>query len=130
MYKRQVCDLNPFGPVALMAAYNESEDWVDELCQYIKGNHDALTAYVHDALPQLKVMPMEGTYLAWVDVRALGMTSDAVAELLLSKGHVHVSSGTLYGSAGEGFIRINLACRRALLMEGLERIRKVMMSET
>ena len=122
----EVCDLNPFGPVALMAAYNESEDWIDELCLYLKGNYDAMTARLHDALPQLRVMPQEGTYLAWVDVSALGMTSDAVTELLLSKAHVQVSSGTLYGSAGEGFIRINMACPRAQLMEGVERIVKVL----
>ena len=61
-----------------------------------------------------------------VDVSALGMTSDAVTELLLSKAHVQVSSGTLYGSAGEGFIRINMACPRAQLMEGVERIVKVL----
>ena len=121
----EVCDLNPFGPEALIAAYNESEEWLDELCQYIKGNYDALCTFFAERLPQLKVMTLEGTYLAWVDVRALGMTSDRLTDLLYEEGHVWVSSGTIYSStAGEGFIRINMACPRSQLMEGLSRIEK------
>jgi len=74
-------------------------------------------------LPQLKVTPLEGTYLVWLDIRALGLTSDEVTEKLLKKGKVQVSSGTLYGSDGEGFIRINIACPRSQMMEGLRRLR-------
>lgn len=123
----EVCDLNPFGPEALIAAYNESEDWMDQLCLYVKGNYDALCNYLADQLPQLKVMTLEATYLAWVDISALGMCSDALADLLYHEGRVWVSSGTIYGKeAGEGYIRINMACPRSLLMEGLERIAKVL----
>jgi cystathionine beta-lyase len=123
----EVCDLNPFGPEALIAAYNESEDWMDQLCLYVKGNYDALCNYLADQLPQLKVMTLEATYLAWVDVSALGMGSNALADLLYHEGRVWVSSGTIYGKeAGEGYIRINMACPRSLLMEGLERIVKVL----
>lgn len=121
----EVCDLNPFGPEALIAAYNESEDWLDELCLYIKGNYDALCAFFVERLPQLKVMTLEGTYLAWVDIRALGMTSDRLADRLYQEGGVWVSSGTMYSpTAGEGFVRINVACPRSQLMEGLGRIEK------
>ena len=122
----EVCDLNPFGPEALIAAYNESEDWIDELCQYIKGNFDTLCTFFAERLPQLKVMPLEGTYLAWVDIRALGISSDELTERLYQEAKVWVASGTIYSpTAGEGFIRINMACPRALLMEGLERIVKL-----
>jgi len=121
----EVCDVNPFGPEALIAAYNDSEDWLDELCIYIKGNYQALCHFFAQRLPQLKVMTLEGTYLAWVDIRALGVGSDELAEQLYREGRVWVSSGTIYGStAGEGYLRINLACPRALLMEGLERMEK------
>lgn len=119
----EVCDLNPFGPEALIAAYRESEEWIDELCQYLKGNFDALCTFFAERLPQVKVMPLEGTYLAWVDIRALGISSDELTERLYQEAKVWVASGTIYSpTAGEGFIRINLACPRALLMEGLERI--------
>jgi cystathionine beta-lyase len=121
----EVCDLNPFGVEALMAAYNESEEWLDELCLYLKGNYDALCSFFAEKLPQLKVMPLEGTYLAWVDIRATGMSSDELADRLYNEAGVWVSSGAMYSPTwGEGFIRINMACPRSQLMEGLERIEK------
>ena len=123
----EVCDVNPFGPIALKAAYNESEDWLDALNEYIWGNYQLLRDTFAKQLPKLKVTRLEGTYLAWVDISGLGMTSDEVTEQLLRKGHVFVSDGTLYGKeAGEGFIRINLACPRAVLTEGLNRIVKTL----
>jgi cystathionine beta-lyase len=119
----EVCDVNPFGPVALKAAYNESEDWLDALNEYIWGNYQLLKDTFAQQLPSLKVTKLEGTYLAWVDISSLRMTSDAVTKKLLDEGHVFVSSGTLYGKeAGEGFIRINLACPRSVLKVGLDRI--------
>ncbi len=119
----EVCDVNPFGPVALKAAYNESEDWLDALNEYIWGNYQLLKDTFAQQLPSLKVTRLEGTYLAWVDISSLRMTSDAITKKLLDKGHVFVSSGTLYGKeAGEGFIRINLACPRSVLKVGLDRI--------
>lgn len=119
----EVCDVNPFGPVALKAAYNESEDWLDALNEYIWGNYQLLKDTFAQKLPSLKVTKLEGTYLAWVDISSLRMTSDAVTKKLLDEGHVFVSSGTLYGKeAGEGFIRINLACPRSVLKVGLDRI--------
>ncbi len=123
----EVCAVNPFGPVALKAAYNESEAWLDELCQYIAGNFLALKQHFADHLPEARVMELEGTYLAWVDIAATGLGSDDATERLLSEGKVFVSSGTGYGrEAGEGFIRINMACPRTTLMQGLERITKVL----
>lgn len=123
----EVCDVNPFGPVALKAAYNESEDWLDELNEYIWGNYQLLKGTFAQQLPSLRVTRLEGTYLAWVDISSLGMTSDEVTKKLLMEGYVFVSSGTLYGKeAGEGFIRINLACPRSVLKEGLNRIVKTL----
>ncbi len=119
----EVCDVNPFGPVALKAAYNESEGWIDALNDYIYGNYQLLRSVFASDLPLVEVVRLEGTYLAWVDIRGLGMSSGAVTEKLLHNGHVFVSDGTLYGKdAGEGYIRINLACPRAVLKEGLNRI--------
>ena len=126
----EVCDVNPFGPVALEAAYNESEQWLDALCEYIYGNFQALCRFMADELPQLRVTPLEGTYLVWVDISALGTTSDALCERLLSEGRVQVNSGTMYGAkTGEGFIRLNIACPRAQMMEGLRRIKNVIKQE-
>ncbi len=123
----EVCDVNPFGVEALIAAYNESEYWIDQLCDYLYGNYTYLLDYFNHHLPQFDVTQLEGTYLVWVDIRSTGKTSDEVKDLLLSEGHVLVNSGTMYGEAsGEGFIRINIACPRAQLTDALERMAHVL----
>ena len=123
----EVCDLNPFGPVALIAAYNESEDWIDELNQYLWGNYQALCEFVEKELPLLRVCKLEGTYLPWVDVSALGVSSQHLCDRIMSEAKVWVNPGTMYGpQSGEGYIRINIACPRSILLEALERIRKVL----
>jgi cystathionine beta-lyase len=120
----EVCDLNSFGPVALKAAYNESEDWIDELNQYLWGNYQALCTFVSEHLPQWKVCRLEGTYLPWIDITATGMTSQQYADLILEKAKVWVNPGTMYGpQSGEGYIRLNIATQRSRLMEALERIK-------
>ena len=121
----EVCDVNPFGIVALQAAYNESEEWLDELLVYLHGNYTALCDFVAQHLPQWKVTQLEGTYLVWVDIRATGLTSDELQQRLLNEGKVWVCPGTMYGQqTGEGYIRINIACPRSQLMEALNRIRQ------
>lgn len=120
----EVCDLNPFGPVALKAAYNESEDWIDELNQYLWGNYQALCAFAKEHLPQWNVCTLEGTYLPWIDITATGMTSQEYSDLLLRKAKVWVNPGTMYGpQSGEGYIRMNIACPRSILTEALQRIK-------
>lgn len=119
----EVCDVNPFGPVALEAAYNDSENWMDELNEYLFANYQLLCDTFAKELPQYEVMRLEGTYLVWVDVRPSGLSSDEVAEKLLKEGKVQVNSGTMYGqTTGEGYVRINIACPRATLIEGLKRM--------
>ncbi|MGI6243295.1 MAG: MalY/PatB family protein [Prevotella sp.] len=123
----EVCDVNPFGPIALKAAYNESEDWLDELNLYIADNYKYLKEYLAEHLPKIEVVKLEGTYLAWADISKLGMTSGEAARRLLEEGKVFFTDGTAYGKkAGEGYLRINLACTRALLKEGLQRMEKVL----
>ena len=122
----EVCDLNPFGPVALMAAYNESEEWIDALNDYLWGNYQVLCQYAKEYLPQWKVYPMEGTYLPWVDITATGMSSQQYADHLLEQARVWVNPGTMYGAqTGKGFVRLNIACPRSVLMEALNRISSV-----
>ena len=123
----EVCDLNPFGPVALKAAYNESEDWIDELNQYLWGNYQVLCEFVEANIPQWKVCKLEGTYLPWVDVSAMGITSQELCDKLLDEAKVWINPGTMYGlQSGEGYIRINIATQRSRLIEALNRIKKVL----
>lgn len=119
----EVCDVNPFGPAALEAAYNESEDWIMQLNAYLYENYKTLKSRFQSELPQIEVLRLEGTYLVWADIRATGLTSDELSERLMKQGKVFVNSGTMYGKRdGEGYIRINIACPRATLEEGLRRI--------
>ena len=123
----EVCDVNPFGPTALEAAYNESEEWLNQLIPYIAGNYALLKETFKKQLPNYGVMKLEGTYLVWVDIRKSGLNADELAEKLLRDGKVQVNSGMMYGkTAGEDYIRINIACPRAILQEGLNRIVKVL----
>jgi len=123
----EVCDVNPFGVEALIAAYNECGEWIDQLCDYLHDNYTHLCQYMAEHLPQAGITTLEGTYLVWVDIRPLGIGSDEATERLLHEGKVLVNSGTMYGpSAGEGFIRINIACPRTQLDEALQRICQVL----
>lgn len=126
----EVCDLNPFGPVALIAAYNESEDWLDELNQYIWGNYTTLCDFVAKYIPQWKVMPMEGTYLAWVDCSGCCDDMAAYCDRILQGAKVWLNPGTMYGpQSGQGYLRINMACPHSLMMEALNRIKEFINKE-
>ena len=119
----EVCDVNPFGVIALQAAYTpEGEAWLNELCQYIDGNYQLAKKMLEEALPHCPVTTLEGTYLLWLNIASTGKTSQQVADDLMQH-KVYVNSGTMYGeTAGEGYIRINLATRRSLVEEGIRRI--------
>ena len=120
----EVCDVNPFGIVALQAAYNESEDWLDELNQYLWGNYQVLCDFIDKYLPQWKACPLEGTYLPWVDVSAMGIPVETLCQRLLQEAKVWINPGTMYGpETGKGYVRFNIATQRSRLVEALERIK-------
>ena len=122
----EVCDVNPFGVAATIAAYDESGAWLDALRKYLWGNYEYLRRFFEERLPQYPVLPLEGTYLVWIDCRATGIGSDDTALRLQEEQKLMVNSGTLYGPGGEGFIRLNIACPRTLLADGLERTVRVL----
>ena len=118
----EVCDVNPFGVVALIAAYNEGEQWLKELIQYLHNNYLYVKEFFEKNLPQFPVITLEGTYLVWIDCKCLGMKSAEIAEKLLKEEKLKLSPGTLYGDDGEGFIRLNIACPKSTLIKGVEKI--------
>ena len=117
----EVCDVNPFGVIATIAAYNEGEEWLNQLLQYIHGNYLFFKDYCEEHLPQLPVAPLEGTYLAWMDCRSLGIPSEELEEELMKEAKLWLNAGSMYGKEGEGCMRWNLACPRQLVKEGMER---------
>ncbi|MBR1574704.1 MAG: pyridoxal phosphate-dependent aminotransferase [Bacteroidales bacterium] len=117
----EICDVNPFGPVAMTAAYSdEGAAWLAEMNAYVAENYRLLHNCFAERLPGFPVAVLEGTYLPWIDVRALGMPSAEVENSLLRHEQVWVNAGAMYGT--EGYIRINIATPRALLAEGLDRV--------
>ena len=119
----EVCDVNPFGVIALQAAYSdEGYEWLTQLRKYISANYDLLLERFARELPKCKVMRMEGTYLAWIDCSELHISSDEIEEMLMHENKVWVNAGSMYGAEGAAFIRINMACTSELLTEGITRI--------
>lgn len=119
----EVCDVNPFGVEATIAAYNQGEEWLMQLLGYLQGNYETLCEFFGKYLPQIAVTELEGTYLVWTDCRKLGLSSDVLQSRLLAEAGVWLNSGTMYGAEGEGFMRWNIACPRSVLAQAMERFR-------
>jgi cystathionine beta-lyase len=113
-----------FAVTALTTAYNEGEVWLDAMLQYVADNLTYLEQFFRDRLPSLKVMRPQATYLVWIDYRPLGLTTAQMKDIMFKQAKVAFSDGTVFG--GEGYIRINIACPRAILQEGLERFRQAL----
>lgn len=121
----EVCEINAFAIEALIAAYTQGGEWLEELKVYLHDNYAILLEFFKKHMPHLPVLPLEATYLVWIDCSALGQTSGEIAEALLAKEKLRVNEGLMYGAAGEGFIRINIATQRENLIKGLEKIRNL-----
>lgn len=117
----EVCDVNPFGVIASEAAYREGAGWLEALLKYLYGNYNYMKAYCREHLPEFPLAELEGTYLVWMDCRSLGMNSEALEERLVGEADLWLNAGTMYGRAGQGFMRWNIACPRSVLAEALRR---------
>lgn len=117
----EVCDVNPFGVAATIAAYNEGEEWLNQLVDYLHGNYEAMVEFCRRELPEFPITRLEGTYLVWMDCSSLGMPSDALEHALLDDARLWLNAGTMYGAEGEGYMRWNIACPRSVMLDGLNR---------
>jgi cystathionine beta-lyase len=111
------------GIVSAEAAYFKGDVWLDALLKYLKGNIEYTERFVHENLKGVKLVPMEATYLAWLDFNGTGLTTEQIDDLVLHKARLWLNSGTKFGKAGAGFQRLNLACPRSTLVEALERLK-------
>lgn len=114
---------NAFAEAALVAAYNDSEEWLTELNCYIDGNLEYFTDYVKREIPSLTVCKPEGTYLVWVDFRKTGVPSEKLHDYLLEECHIASNDGNFFGKQGDGFARFNLACPRSTVVKALEELK-------
>ena len=115
---------NIFGQGALVAAYDESEDWLDSLMNYLEENKDFFIEFIEKRIPKLKVVKPEATYLLWVDCSDLGMNSEELRDFFLNKCRLALNNGEMFGKEGRLFQRFNIACPRSTLKEALIRIEK------
>lgn len=116
--------LNVMGYAACQAAYTCGGDWLDELKVYLKGNLDYMRQFLKERIPQVTLVEPEGTYLVWVDLRALHLTQEEQKDLIVNKARLWLDTGTMFGAEGRGFERFNIACPRATLTEALQRLER------
>ncbi len=114
---------NPFSIVAFEAAYREGEAWLEELLVYLRDTRDCVEEYLVNNLPEIKLIKSEGTYLLWLDCRALKMTDAQLKHFFIHQAGVGLSPGTLFGQEGSGFMRVNIAAPRNIVLAALERVR-------
>ncbi len=117
-----IYNLNIFGATALVAAYSQGEEWLDQMMHYVEDNFRYLDQYLASQVPELKVIKPEGTYLVWVDCRGLGIEHSELNRILLQEARVYLDDGAVFGEQGIGFLRINIACPRSILAEALIRM--------
>jgi cysteine-S-conjugate beta-lyase len=115
-------NLNIFGIEAVMAAYNEGEEWLDELLIHLKGNAEYIHDYLNKNIPEVKMKLTEATYLGWLDFRELGLTGDELINFLVQEAKLGLNDGRTFGMSGEGFMRLNYACPRKTVEEAMARL--------
>ncbi len=113
---------NLMGLVACKAAYTQGEEWYQQLKLYLQDNVAFVRSYLEEKLPQLHMIEPEGTYLVWIDFRSLQLSEEALEELIVHKARLWLDSGAIFGKAGAGFERINVACPRATLKKALDQL--------
>ncbi len=114
---------NLMGLVACNAAYVHGAPWLDALKRYLAANLGMVKDFFAHELPQIRLVEPEGTYLIWLDCRALGLSDQALNDLIIRKAHLWLDAGTMFGAGGEGFQRINIACPRAVLQKALMQLK-------
>lgn len=123
LLKNAIFGTNLFGRLATETAYAHAADWLDQLLDYLSGTLDFMEKYFAKHIPQIRMIRPEGTYLVWLDCRALGLDSQSLPRFFLDRARVYLEDGSVFGTAGEGFLRMNIATPRKLVKEALRRMR-------
>jgi cystathionine beta-lyase len=120
----EVAEPNAIAMEATIAAFTKGEEWLNELRSYIQENREVVEKFIEIELPELYLIPSHATYLLWVDCSEITQDTTCLCQFLRSEAGLYVSSGESYGETGKGFIRINIACPRERLEDGLTRLKK------
>ncbi len=125
-YKKrfELCDNNLFGTLVLKKAYNECEEWLNQLVLYIQKNRDFALKFIKNEIPLVNVVKSEGTYLLWIDFRKLGLTSNELEMFLIKKAKLGLNNGIIFGKNGAGFARLNIGTQKNVLKTALNNLKK------
>ena len=121
------CEPGALAVTAAIAAYEQGEGWLDALRAYIRENEEIVRSYIRERIPAIKVLPSEATYLLWIDCSGICKDEAEPAARIRKKSGLFLTEGSIYGGNGEKFVRMNTACPRPLLMDGLGRLEKAVM---
>jgi cystathionine beta-lyase len=124
--KTHVANGNLFGTVALEAAYNQGDQWLDELLLYLVGNLELIEEYTRERLPGINLVRPEGTYLAWLDCRGLPVEANRLNRFMVDQAHVGMNDGASFGQNGAGFQRLNFGCPRQTLRTALTQMEQAL----
>ena len=113
---------NPFSLVAFEAAYRGGEEWLEALLAYLTETRDFVAGFLAEKIPQIKLVQPEGTYLLWLDCRALGLSDSELRKFFIHEAKVGMNPGTVFGQGGSGFMRMNIGASRQVVAEALGRI--------
>ena len=119
----EAAEPNSFAVWAAVAAYERGAEWLDELRKYIDENRRIVSEFIQNKIPKIKLVKSEATYLLWIDCGEIGLKSDVIAQFIREKTGLYVSDGVQYGKGGERFLRLNIACPKERLLDGLERLK-------
>ena len=119
-------DINVMGLIACQAAYSQGEDWLRQVKIYIAENLEYVKTFLRDNLPQVKLVEPEGTYLLWLDIRELNLTEEELEDLIINKAKLWLDGGTMFGTEGVGFQRINIACPQKILIQAFTQLKEAL----
>jgi cystathionine beta-lyase len=124
MFSNGIFNANAFGRLATETAYDHGAEWLDGLLNYLTGTLDFMEKYFAKHIPQIRMTRPEGTYLVWLDCRAIGVDSAALTRFFLNEARVYLENGSIFGKEGDGYMRMNIATPRKTVKEALKRMKE------
>lgn len=121
--KAAIARPNLFAIAASEAAYNHGEEWLDQMLVYLEETHRFVENFIEKEIPKLSIIKAQASYLAWIDCRQLGFTPEELKDFMLKEAGLGLNQGYIFGEGGEGFVRMNLGCPRALVARALEKLK-------
>ena len=122
--KRGLDEGNLFAYTATVSAYNECDDWLDEMLKYVQSNVDFVDSYLKNNIPEIKTILPEASFLIWLDCRSLNLSQNELVKLFVDKAGLALNDGSIFGSGGEGFMRLNVGSPKSILEKALSNLKK------